>query len=154
MGYRTIGFWSDNSGEFMNAKMEEFVNKLGLKIKFTPSYSPWSNGINERNHYSCDIIVKKVMEENRKIALQEAVTMSAWTHNTNVNVLGYSPLQLMTGKSIMFPGLTTRDTATDSLYDNETVRKIMETHYDLMRKFREAEFLRKLRTAVETRSKG
>ena len=52
--------------------------------------------------------------------------MSAWTHNTNVNVLGYSPLQLMTGKSIMFPGLTTGDTATESLYDDETVRKIME----------------------------
>ena len=75
--------------------MEEFVNKLGLKIVFTPSYSPWSN---ERNHYSCDVIVKKVMEENKKLTLQEATTMAAWTHNTNVNVLGYSPLQLMTGK--------------------------------------------------------
>ena len=54
----------------------------------------------------------------------------------------------------MFPGLTTGDTATDSLYDDETVRKIMERHYNLMRKFREAEFSRKLKTAVETRSKG
>merc|ERR1712030_230998 len=41
-----------------------------------------------------------------------------------------------------------------TLYDDETVRKIMERHYDLMRKFREAEFSRKLKTAVETRSKG
>ena len=60
----------------------------------------------------------------------------------------------MTGKSIVFPGLTTGDIATDSLYDDEGVRKIMERHYDLMKKFREAEFSRKLKTAMAARSKG
>ena len=64
VGYPTIGFWADNGGEFRNMKMEEFVSKLGIKIDFTPAYSPWSNGVNERNHYSCDIIVKKVMEDD------------------------------------------------------------------------------------------
>ena len=94
------------------------------------------------------------MEEDKKIVLQEAVTMSAWTHNMNVNVLGYSPLQLMTGKSIVFPGLTTGNTATDSLFDDEAVRKIMERHHEMMRKFREVEFSRKLNRAKETRLKG
>ena len=94
------------------------------------------------------------MEEDKEIVLKEAVTMSAWTRNTNVNILGYSPLQLMTGKSITFPGLTTGDTATESLYDDETVRKIMERHYELMRRFREVEFSRKLNRARETRLKG
>ena len=108
-------------------------------IEFTPAYSPWSNGANEWNHYSCDVIVKKILEEDKKVVLQEAVTMAAWTHNTNVNVLGYSPLQLVTGKSIVFPGLTTGNKATESLYDDETVQKIMERHYELMRKFRETE---------------
>ena len=31
-GYPTIGFWSDNGGEFRNSKMEEFVNKLWVTI--------------------------------------------------------------------------------------------------------------------------
>ena len=119
LGFPTVGFWCDNGGEFRNSKMEELSNKLGLKIEFTPAYSPWSNRANERNHYSCDVIIRKIMEEDKKIVLQEAVTMSAWTHNTNMNILGYSPLQLMTGKSIMFPGLMTRNTTTDSLYDDE-----------------------------------
>ena len=88
LGFPTMGFWCDNGGEFRNFKMEEFMNKLGLKIDFTPSHSPWANGVNERNHYSCDVIVQRVMEEDHKIGLQEAVTMAAWTHNTNVNVLG------------------------------------------------------------------
>ena len=72
--------------------MEEFVNQLGVTIKFTPAYSPWSNGINERNHYNCDVIVKKIMEEDGKISLEEAVEMASWTQNTNVNDLGFQPM--------------------------------------------------------------
>jgi len=49
--------------------MDEFTNKLELRIEFGPAYSPWSNGINERNQHSCDIIVKKIMQEDKKITL-------------------------------------------------------------------------------------
>ena len=54
----------------------------------------------------------------------------------------------------MFPGLSTGTVATDSLYDDELVRKIMERHYELMKEFRELEFSRKLSKAKETRTKG
>ena len=40
LGFPTVGFWYDNGGEFRNMTMEEFVNKLRLKIEFTPSFSP------------------------------------------------------------------------------------------------------------------
>ena len=75
--YLTLGFWSDSRGEFRNSKMEEFVNELGVKIKFTPPYLPWSNGINERNHYNFDGIVRKIMDEDKKISLGEAVEMAS-----------------------------------------------------------------------------
>ena len=58
-GYPTVGFSLDNGGEFRDSKMEEFVNKLGIKIKFMPAYSPWSKGNNKRNHYNFYVIVKK-----------------------------------------------------------------------------------------------
>ena len=67
-------------------------------IDFSPAYYPWSNSANERNHYSCDVIIKKIMQEDKKIKLQDAVDMAAWTHNMNVNTLGFTPLQLATGK--------------------------------------------------------
>ena len=54
------------------------MSKLGLKIKFTPAYSPLTNGINERNHYNCDVIVKKIMEEDKKVGLGEAVDIASW----------------------------------------------------------------------------
>ena len=39
-GNPSVGFYVDNGGEFSNYKMEEFVSKLGMKIEFSPSYSP------------------------------------------------------------------------------------------------------------------
>ena len=123
-----MAFYADNGGEFRNYKMEEFTNKLGNKIEFCPSYSPWSNGTNERNHYSCDVIVRKIKEEDDKIDLQEAINMATWTHNSNINRLSFTPLQLVTGKHIIFPGTSTVDEATESLYDDKLVRKIMERH--------------------------
>ena len=46
--------------------MEEFVNKLGLKIEFSQAFSPWLNGTNERNHYSADVIVRQIMDDDAK----------------------------------------------------------------------------------------
>ena len=66
------------------------------------------------------------MEEDKKVGLGEAVDMASWTHNTNVNVKGFQPLQLMTGKSVVIPGLTMGNLATDSMADDEMVRRIME----------------------------
>ena len=125
-----------------------------IKIDFTPAFFPWSNRVNERNHYSCDVIIKKIMQQDKELTLQEAVHMAEWTHNTNVNVLGFTPLQLVTGKSVVMLGVVNEDVATDSLYDDEQVRKIMERHYGMMKEFRGLEFCKKLKKASVTRSKG
>ena len=94
------------------------------------------------------------MDEEGKVSLEEAVKMASWTHNTNVNVLGFHLLQLVTGKSMNIPGLTMGDMATDSIYDDDMVRNIMERHYKMLREFRELEFSKKFRTASRTRMKG
>ena len=103
------------------------MNRFGLKIKFSPAFSPWFNGKNYRNHYSADVIANKVMSEDRQIMLQEALNMASWTHNTNVIIGGYTPLRLMSGKSVVFPGIPTGDVITESLYDDNGVRRLMES---------------------------
>ena len=84
-----VGFYTHNGGEFINYKIEEFVSKLGIKIEFSPSYSPWLNGLNERDHYSADRIVRKLMDENQGMLLEKAVTRASWKHNTNIMGSGY-----------------------------------------------------------------
>ncbi len=147
VGFPSRGFWADNGGEFQNGEMEEFASKAGFSIKFGPSYSPWSNGMNERNHYSADVVVKKIMEVDKKISLEQAVEMAAWTHNTNVNRLGFDPLSLVTGKAVVFPGVSAGDIATESLYDSEAVKRMIERHVMMTKRFREAEYENKLEKA-------
>merc|ERR1712105_472858 len=95
-----------------------------------------------------------MQEENKSVTLQEAVSMASGTHNTNVNTHGYSPLQLVTGKSIVLPGLSNGNMTTESLYDDEAVRKIMERHHEILKEYRQIEFTKKLERARATRSKG
>ena len=99
------------------------------------------------------MIVKKINDEVKKIGPGEAVDMASWVHNPIVNVLGFQPLPLVTGKSLMIPGLTMGDMATDSLYDDEMIRKILEHYHIMMKEFRELEYSTKLKGAIKTRIK-
>ena len=84
------------------------------------------------------------MEEDRSIGLISAVAMAGWTHNTNVNHLGFSPLQLVTGKSVTIPGVTFETPATASSFDSDIVRNIIQNHCLMMKEYTTAEFTRKL----------
>ena len=152
IGFPLVGFYADNGGEFRNYKMEEFVSKIGIKIEFSPSYSPWSNGLNERNHYSADRIVRKLMDEG--VSLELAMSRACWTHNTNIMVNGYNPLTLMTGKSVVILGISTGNIATESRFEDEAVREAMENCFEITKKFREIEFGSKIDKALKTRMKG
>ena len=144
-GIPAMGYYADNGREFKNVKMDELISKLGISISYGPAYSPWSNGINERNHASCDLTIKKLMED-KKIGLTDAlVKTAAWTHNTNVNKVGFSPLQLVTGKAANIPGLTMGNEGSESLTDAEAVNRIMETRHKVTKEFREAETRKKLK---------
>ena len=57
-------------------------------------------------------------------------------HNTSVNKLGRSPLQLVTGKSVTLPGLTRGNEATESMTDCETVQRTIENLAKTISEFR------------------
>ena len=49
------------------------------------------------------------------------VKTAAWTHNTCINILGYTPLHLVTGKLCTLPGLSMRNVAIESVIQAEAV---------------------------------
>ena len=61
-----------------------------------------------------------------------------------MNKLGYSPLQLVTGKAVTIPGLTTENVATKSISDSEAVQRTMENPTRIISEFREADMRQKL----------
>ena len=85
------------------------------------------------------------MEEHKVPLNDSLVKAAAWTHNTLVNKLGYSPLQLVTGQAVMIPGLTTGNEATESMTDSEAVRRTMESLMRITSEFQESDMRRKLK---------
>ena len=51
----------DNGGESANDEMWGLGNKYGINIKQTAPCSPWANALNERNHATIDIMMKKYL---------------------------------------------------------------------------------------------
>ena len=101
VGFPSQGFFADYGGKFAKIKLDQLTSKLGLNVKFGPSYSPWYHGINKRNHASADITIKKLKEEHKTPLTDSLVKAAAWTHNTSINKLGHSPLQLVTEQAVM-----------------------------------------------------
>ena len=62
------------------------------------------------------------MEEKKTTLSDSLIKAAAWTHNTSINKLGYSPLQLVTGKSVTLPGLTTGNVITESMTECEDIK--------------------------------
>ena len=99
---------------------------MGMKIEFTPAYSLSSNGTNERNHYSADVILMNIMGQDNTISLEDAVSIAGWTHNTNANKDGFTPLTLATEKIVILLEILGGNIVTESLNDDESVRRIIE----------------------------
>ena len=124
-------------------KMDELIARLGITVRYGPAYSPWFNGINERNHARFDITIKKLMEEKKVMLNDTLVKAASWAHNTNINKLGY--LQRVTGKSCNLPGLILGSEASQSVSDTEAVQKVMERILKTTAEFREADMWMKLK---------
>merc|ERR1712089_13700 len=86
--------------------------------------------------------------------MEKSVSRACWTHNTNVMVSGYNPLTLMTGKSVVIPGISTGNMATESKFEDEAVRDAMENRFEITKKFREIEYGSKIDKAIKERMKG
>ena len=73
-------------------KVDKLIARMGIALRYRPAYSLWLNGINERYCASCDMTIRKWMEE-KKVALMGSLVMAAaWTNSTNVNEIGYTLL--------------------------------------------------------------
>ena len=112
--------------------------------EFWPLNSPWSNGLNKQNHTSVDTTIKKLTEEEKVTLSDSLVKAAAWTHNTSINNLGYSPLLLGTGKAVTIPGLTMGNIATETMANTEAVSRIFENLMNITSEFRESDMRKKL----------
>ena len=69
----------------------------GIKLKTTASYTPQSNGICERQHATVDKTIKKLLQENPKMHIQDAIDKSCWLKNCEPHSIYGTPLRIVAG---------------------------------------------------------
>ena len=72
---------------------------------------------------SIDLTIKKLMDDDKNIKLEEALEHALWARNMEIGRHGYSPYQVVFGKSPTLPGITDGTPMSDSLItDADAVR--------------------------------
>ena len=87
----------DNGGESANDEMWGLGNQYGINIKQTAAYSPWANGLNERNYDTIDIMMKKYLTIFLMLMKIQLFSMYLSVSNCYLYVLGFTPTQLALG---------------------------------------------------------
>ena len=92
---------SDNGGEFLSGKFQDWLSHRGVVQQTTPSYSPQSNGIAERMN-------RTLQDKARTMLLESGLPGSLWgevlltachlRNLTPTSTLSVTPLQMWTGK--------------------------------------------------------
>ena len=151
-GYPSRSFFLDNGSEFKKNNLEELSRKTGAKLQLTPAYSPRSNGTCERRHGNIDITLKKLIEDDDNLKLEEALDHAVWARNIEIGRHGKSPYQIIFGKSPFLPGISEGSILTDGIIsDAEVVRKHFQNQEKARVEIRRADASRRLKDAVNAR---
>ena len=123
-------FLSDNGGEFSNDLYTELCHFLNTEVCSTAAYSPFSNGIVERhNAIIGEIIPKLVADSDINCSKDLAVAWACSAKNSLLNHNGYTPNQLVFGKSIRLPSVATdKLRALESMSSDMIRKKLLLMH--------------------------
>ena len=125
----------DNGGEFANDEMRELGNHFGIRIKHTAAYAPWANGLNERNHYTVDVMMDKMIEDCPTIAEETALQYAVSVRNCWMFVRGFTPCQLAFGHN---PRLPTVNDAELPALSSETSSPVVAEYFNNLELARQA----------------
>ena len=145
-------FLVDNGGEFNNEEYRELAEQFNVEVCATAAYSPWSNGICERNHYVVDNCVQKMLEEDPRLDLNVALAWAVNAKNSMQNHLGYSPIQLVLGNHPNLPSvMVNQPPAFEEAEVSGTVIKHLNALHAARRAFTKAESSDRIRKALRHR---
>ena len=97
-------FMSDNGGEFVNNDFNQMCSLMNIKIKTSPSESPWCNGTVERHNGILAQMISAVLEDTG-CSIDIAISWAVNAKNSLSNVYGFSPYQLVLGKNPAIPNI-------------------------------------------------
>ena len=112
---------SDRGSQFTSHMIEKLMQKYGVKHRVTTPYHPQANGQVESTNKVLENILTKAVESHRRDWAQK-LPEALWAYRTTwQNTTGFSPFELVYGKSPLFP----------LEFEISTLRTAMEVGLDL-----------------------
>ena len=96
---------TDNGGEFNNDEMREVASLLNIELLTTGANSPWQNGTIEKNHGTTDGVAHATKRDFPDMPLEVALAWAVNAVNSLSSVRGFSPHQIVFGRSIKLPNI-------------------------------------------------
>ena len=145
-------FFSDNGSEFKGNLIEATAKKTGIRIKLTPSYSAWSNGDIERKHGVIDLTIKKMMEDDKSLKAEDALSHAVWARNMEIGRFGFSPYQIAYGESPFLRGVSDGTVMSDeSIPQEDVVRQHFMNQEKARIEIRKADANNRLKEGLKSR---
>ncbi|KAG1704025.1 Retrovirus-related Pol polyprotein [Nymphon striatum] len=142
-------FLADNGGEFANEIFRDMCANLNIEVINTAAYSPWQNGICERNHAVVDDCVAKILEDQPKLNLEIALVWAVNAKNSLSMVYGWSPYQLVFGANPNLPSvLVDKPPALEYNTVSQTFANHLNALHSGRRAFIQAESSERIRRAL------
>merc|ERR1712098_181028 len=119
-------FQFDNGGEFNNPEMLELAEKYGLTLTpaTTAAFSPFSNGLCEKNHGVVDLMMEKMMAEDPSLKEEEALDYALNAKNCETNNKGFSAYQIVYGANPNIPGIeNSTPSSIETEFESEEVKQ-------------------------------
>ena len=121
----------------------------------TAAYSPFSNGLCERNHAVVDEMVAKIKAEQPDLPLKVALSWAVNAKNCLQMVGGFSPYQLVYGRNPKLPStLSDELPALEGTTSSEMVAKHLNASHSARKAFIAAEASEKIRRALRHKVKS
>ena len=142
-------FLADNGGEFANEEYRDMAQNLNIEVWNSAGFSPWQNGICERNHAVVDDCVERILFDNPKLELETALVWAINAKNSLQMVHGWSPYQLVFGSNPNLPSvLIDKPPALGGSTISEMFAKHLNTLYASRKAFIQSECSERIRRAL------
>ena len=94
--------WSDRGTAFTGKVFEDLAKRCGFVRLFTSGYHPETNGLTERANRTFQMMLKKVVDEQKN--WDKYLQGVVWVYNTSKNsATGLSPYEILHGEKAVMP---------------------------------------------------
>ena len=140
----------DNGGEFANQTFLDLCENMNMEVMHTAAFSPFSNGVCERNHAVVDDMVYRMMAEDKDLKVEVALAWAVNAKNCLQMVGGFSPYQLVYGRNPRLPGVLNDELpALEGTTSSDIIARHSNACHAAMRAFMASQASEKVRRALK-----